>query len=228
MNLLGFSSSVHFAHIACYWKVFFFSLQLCDSKSKSHCDWLTVSKSWCGILAEAYDQLFITVWQLRYFVGRPLWQEDGSVFCICCLPLPAQSFLGPSPLGLATIFYCLRFETSLFHRLLWFAGSRWRYSTPPQLCDSESKSHCDWRSVSQSVSLGVKPNLGPMARYLFLFNSYGPITVGRPLWRELVASLCNFSTDRVENTALSSSGPTVLYYDVMCSLPPRGVHCGVA
>jgi hypothetical protein len=33
-------------------------------------------------------------------VGRPLWREDGSVFCTCCWPLPAQSFLGPSPLGL--------------------------------------------------------------------------------------------------------------------------------
>jgi hypothetical protein len=41
------------------------------------------------------------------FVGRPLWREDGSVFCIRCWPLPAQSFLGPSPLGLETIFYCL-------------------------------------------------------------------------------------------------------------------------
>jgi hypothetical protein len=48
------------------------------------------------------------------FVGRPLWHEDGSVFCICCWPLPAQSSSGPSTLGLATIFYCLRFETSLF------------------------------------------------------------------------------------------------------------------
>jgi hypothetical protein len=28
--------------------------------------------------------------------------------------LPAQSFSVPSPLGLATIFYCLRFETSIF------------------------------------------------------------------------------------------------------------------
>jgi hypothetical protein len=56
-----------------------------------------------------------TFWQLRScFVGRPLWLEDGSVFCICCWPLPAQSFLGPSPLGLASIFYCLRFETSLY------------------------------------------------------------------------------------------------------------------
>jgi hypothetical protein len=33
---------------------------------------------------------------------------------MCCWPLPAQSLFGPSPLGLATIFYCLRFETSLF------------------------------------------------------------------------------------------------------------------
>jgi hypothetical protein len=48
------------------------------------------------------------------FVGRPLWREDGSVFCICCWPLPAQSFSGPSSLGLATTFYRLRFETSLF------------------------------------------------------------------------------------------------------------------
>jgi hypothetical protein len=48
------------------------------------------------------------------FVGRTLWREDGSVFCICCWPLPAQSCSGPSPLGLATLFYSLRFETFLF------------------------------------------------------------------------------------------------------------------
>jgi hypothetical protein len=38
---------------------------------------------------------------------------------------------------------------------------------------SKSKSHCDWRSVSQSVSLGVEPHLGLMTRYLLLFDSYG-------------------------------------------------------
>jgi hypothetical protein len=48
------------------------------------------------------------------FVGRPLWREDASVFFLCCWPSPAQSFLGPSPLALVTIFYCLRFETSIF------------------------------------------------------------------------------------------------------------------
>jgi hypothetical protein len=47
-------------------------------------------------------------------VGRPLWQEVGSVFCMYCWPLPAQSSSGPNPLALETIFYCLTFETSLF------------------------------------------------------------------------------------------------------------------
>jgi hypothetical protein len=47
----------------------------------------------------------------------PIWglqPEVGSVFCICCWFLPAQSFSGRSPLGLETIFYCLTFETSHF------------------------------------------------------------------------------------------------------------------
>jgi hypothetical protein len=48
------------------------------------------------------------------FVGLPLWREDGSGFCICCWPSPAYSFSGPSLLGFVTIFYFLRFETTLF------------------------------------------------------------------------------------------------------------------
>jgi hypothetical protein len=47
-------------------------------------------------------------------VGCSLWREDGSVVYNCCWPSPAQSFSGPSPVGLVTIFYCLRFETSCF------------------------------------------------------------------------------------------------------------------
>jgi hypothetical protein len=48
------------------------------------------------------------------FLWRPLWRVDGFVFYICCWPSPAWSFSRPSPLGLVTIFYCLKFETSLF------------------------------------------------------------------------------------------------------------------
>jgi hypothetical protein len=47
-------------------------------------------------------------------LGRPLWREDGSALCNCYWPSPAQSFSGSSPVGLMAIFYCLRFETSLF------------------------------------------------------------------------------------------------------------------
>jgi hypothetical protein len=81
-------------------------------QSQSHIatDDQSVSKSWCQAPSGAQGQILITLWQLRScFVGRPLWREDWSIFYICCWPLPAKSFL-----GLATIFYCLRFETSLF------------------------------------------------------------------------------------------------------------------
>jgi hypothetical protein len=65
------------------------------------------------------------IWGLRpdfYYSGscwfvdarRSLWREDRSVFYNCCWLLPAQSFSGLSPLRLETIFYSLRFETSLF------------------------------------------------------------------------------------------------------------------
>jgi hypothetical protein len=86
------------------------------SKSKSHCDWRSVSQSVSlGVqphlgLMTRYLLLFNSYGPC--FVGRPLWREDGSVFCICCWPLLAQPFLVPSPLVLTTIFYCLRFETS--------------------------------------------------------------------------------------------------------------------
>jgi hypothetical protein len=58
--------------------------------------------------------LFLSDSYVLVYVGRPLWREDGCVFCMCRWPLPEQYFSGPSPLGLATIYYCLRFETSLF------------------------------------------------------------------------------------------------------------------
>jgi hypothetical protein len=57
----------------------------------------------------SYDQIFITVRQLR-----ALWREDGFVVYSCFWSSPAQSFSGPSPVGLMAIFYCLRIETSLF------------------------------------------------------------------------------------------------------------------
>jgi hypothetical protein len=47
-------------------------------------------------------------------VERSLWREGGSVVYNCCWSSPAHSFSCLSPMGLATIFYFLSFETSLF------------------------------------------------------------------------------------------------------------------
>jgi hypothetical protein len=64
-------------------------------------------------LVTRYFLFFLTVTVL-FLVGRPLWREAGSVFCIWCWLLPVHSLSGPSLLVLATICYGLRFETSLF------------------------------------------------------------------------------------------------------------------
>jgi hypothetical protein len=84
------------------------------SKSKSHCDWWSVIIGVGPHLELMTRYLLLSDSYGLVFLGRPLWREDGSVFCICCWSLPAQSFSGPCPLVLETIFYCLRFETSLF------------------------------------------------------------------------------------------------------------------
>jgi hypothetical protein len=63
----------------------------------------------------AYDQILIIVWQLRVcWFGAPSLMRDGSLVYNSCWSSPAQSFSGPSSIGLVAIFYCLRFETSLF------------------------------------------------------------------------------------------------------------------
>jgi hypothetical protein len=93
-----------------------------------------------------------------FFVGGPLWREDGSVFCISCWPLPAQSFLRLSPLVLATIFYCLRFETSSRHSLaaVIIAFAQTTSRRKPDLTLSLSLSLMLQPTVSRPVCLEIK------------------------------------------------------------------------
>jgi hypothetical protein len=85
-------------------------------------------------------------------VGHSLWQENGSAIYNCCWSLPAQSFLGPSPAGLMTIFYCLIFETPPTWRsrspYLYPPGTGLPSYTPPQ--KSQSQIATDGQSVSKS------------------------------------------------------------------------------
>jgi hypothetical protein len=64
----------------------------------------------------AYDQIFITCVTVTvlFLWGAHSDERAGLSFVYAAGTLPAQSVSGPSPLGLETIFYCLRFETSFF------------------------------------------------------------------------------------------------------------------
>jgi hypothetical protein len=81
-----------------------------QNQSQSHIatDRLSVSKSWCRAPSGAHDQIFITVWQLRYFF---LWgalsnERTGVSFVYAA---------GPCQCSLSRVRVpCLRFETSLF------------------------------------------------------------------------------------------------------------------
>jgi hypothetical protein len=67
-------------------------------------------------------------------VERLLCREDGSLVYSCSWSSSAQSFSGPSPLGLTNILYCLRFETPLTWRArspyLHIPGAGWPSYTP--------------------------------------------------------------------------------------------------
>jgi hypothetical protein len=101
-----------------------------------------------------------TIWGLRpgfyYFQTVAcllMWDTLSDERTICRLQLllasPAQSFSGRSPVGLATIFYCLRFETS--------------FSSPPTTRWPTLKVF-DPASTRESLHFKVKVMLGPMVQ----------------------------------------------------------------
>jgi hypothetical protein len=79
-----------------------------------------------------------TFFQLNTCCYSPYVTSSLSRGCVCVYnywwPSPAQSFSGPSPAGLMTIFYCLRFETLSTWRArspyLYPPGTGWLSYTP--------------------------------------------------------------------------------------------------
>jgi hypothetical protein len=116
-------------------------------------------------------------------VGRSLWRENRSAVYNCCCSSPAHSFLGPSPAGLVTIFYCLRFETPPTWR------TRFPYLYPP------------WTGW---------PSYTP--RHWVLFSSppsthKATVEVFEPAW--LMFSLHNLVADPIEKIA--SENPSIVF-----------------
>jgi hypothetical protein len=90
------------------------------------------------------------------FVGRPLWQEDGSTICSVntqwsesrrtCNHILLSHVKLPQPEGSGSVFispqnkvasyipgHGVPFKSSLTTRLSQLAGLRWRYSNPPRM-----------------------------------------------------------------------------------------------
>jgi hypothetical protein len=98
-----------------------------------------------------------------------LWWEVRSVVYNCCWSLPAQSFSGPSPTGVMTILYCLRFETFPTSRArslyLYLPGTDWPSYIPRH-----------WVKLNSSLTvLLIISRHGPLRRHRSSVAVYGPL-----------------------------------------------------
>jgi hypothetical protein len=99
-------------------------------------DGQSISKSWCRASTGAHDQIFITLWQLRScFYGAPSLTRGRVCLLYMLLVLVSVVFLGSESLGTHDHILLTQIWHFPFPRILWLAGSRWRYSnSPPRGC----------------------------------------------------------------------------------------------
>jgi hypothetical protein len=144
-------------------------------------------------------------------MGRPLWREDGCLLYML-LVLASTAILGSESLGTRDHILLSQIWDFPFRSLIRLAGSQWRYSTPPPhgLSPTKSKSHCDWRSVSQSVSQSV--SLGVHSYDFFMWGalsnekkSLSFIHAAGPCqWSQATPFLLLLGADDIESTASST------------------------
>jgi hypothetical protein len=124
----------------------------------------------------------------------------------CSWPSSAQSFSGPTPVGLVTIIYSLRFATSLFvasHDSQGYGGGiRLRLHTGDWSKPVRVRVRVTLQlTVSQSICLGVEPRLG----LWFPFNTHKSFAF---YWRKRfsVTVINPRHGPLTENTSLASKG----------------------
>jgi hypothetical protein len=128
----------------------------------------TISRPVCLRIKDpsrAYDQIFITVRQLQVsWCGAPSLTR-GRVCCLqLLLVLASEVILGSKSHGTRDHILLSQIWDFPFRRLLWLAGSRWRYSTPsPRGCPkgwNSSKIYKDSVCTSQETHYisATKPN----------------------------------------------------------------------
>jgi hypothetical protein len=105
---------------------------LSPSQSHNAIDSQSDSKSSCPAPSGAHDQIFISIWQLRYcFCREPSLTIERVCLLYMLLALASAVFLGSESFGSHDYILLSQNWDFPFRRLLRHAGSRWRYSTPP-------------------------------------------------------------------------------------------------
>jgi hypothetical protein len=155
----------------------------------------TVSQPVCLAIKHpsgAYDQIFITVRQLRVCWFRALSLMRGQICHLrFLLALASAVILRSQSLGTRDHILLSQFRDFPFRRLVWLAGLRWWYSTPPTHGMSLSRIKVILRpTVRRPVCLGVKHPSRAYDRILITVRQLRVCWCGAlPLMRERVCCL---------------------------------------
>jgi hypothetical protein len=177
--------------------------QVYVSQNQSHSYFTTnglppISSSWRQAPWDPGPEFLFSNWTLAVIIlTYHFWREDVSVYN-CCWSSPAQSFSGPSPAGLMTIFYCLGFETPST-----WGGGKFPYLYPPGI-GWPDYTHRHWVYMRSHA-------ICARAYSTILHVALARIAQKTPLLTVLLLRDVTIGADSIENTASNSSSIFACY-----------------